>query len=79
MAVEQAGVLAARPIEIIRGFLDQPHAFLEDLVNCVGGGEARKEIDEALVDLASSRHARSIQTLYSLLSSDRHQRLPQRG
>ena len=45
MPVEQAGILAARAVEIIRRLLHQAHAFAEDLVELLGRGEARQEID----------------------------------
>jgi hypothetical protein len=45
VAVEGAGILAAGAIEIVGGFLDQAHAFLEHLLELIGGGEALDEVD----------------------------------
>ena len=49
VTVESAGVLAAGAVEIIGGFLDQAHAFLEDLVELLGGGEPGEEIHHGAV------------------------------
>ena len=45
VAVEQAGILAARAIEVVGGLLDQAHAFPEHFLELFGGGEACQEID----------------------------------
>ena len=45
VALKNAGIKAAWAVEIIRGFLNQRHAFPEHFLELLGGGELGEEVN----------------------------------